>query len=336
MRRIIIGMLAALSLCGVAQAAPTLIHGPINAEDLAPLPGSEWVIASSMAGGRQGPGGFWIIDAGRKTASVAKLEPAPGTQACPAGFDPEKFAPHGLVAARQGAGWTLHVVNHGGREAVERFDVQVKGGTPTIIWRDCVVLPEGGFANNLAVTANGTIAVSNMGRALGAESGGPGDLLLWSQEKGWQSLPGSRRAAWNGVLVSPDGSHIYAASWSEKRVYEFIREGEKTVSRSVAVDFLADNLRWDGEGALLVAGQASPPDPVMNCFMSKAPQCGLASGFARIEIDGMTVTCSQILPPTPEFDSATTALPVAGRIWLGTMRGDAVESVEACGTGAGR
>src|SRR3546814_12115155 len=52
--------------------------------------------------------------------------------------------------------------------------------------------------------------------------------------------------------------------------------------RSVAVDFLPDNLHWTTDGAIIVAGQDSAAKAVTDCFFSTAATCGLDSGFARL------------------------------------------------------
>ncbi|MEZ4290480.1 MAG: hypothetical protein R3E53_08075 [Myxococcota bacterium] len=126
------------------------ICGLTNPEDLAWLPGGEWVVASEMA--RLDPGSEAMPDPpGRITAIRARdraLRPlfpaewaseAPassgwGDAACPGPPDPARLQPRsrraqdGLRGRR-----ALAVVNHGGREAVELFEI-VDADTDRRVW----------------------------------------------------------------------------------------------------------------------------------------------------------------------------------------------------------
>src|SRR3546814_13764466 len=93
------------------------------------------------------------------------------------------------------------------------------------------------------------------------------------------------------ILVAKDGSRLYAAAWPDREVVEFIL-GRSGPVRSVAVDFLPDNLHWTTDGAIIVAGQDSAAKAVTDCFFSTAATCGLDSGFARLDPDRMLLTCA--------------------------------------------
>src|SRR3546814_13144933 len=100
------------------------------------------------------------------------------------------------------------------------------------------------------------------------------------------------RPVWNGIVVAKDGSRLYAAAWPDREVVEFIL-GRSGPVRSVAVDFLPDNLHWTTDGAIIVAGQDSAAKAVTDCFFSTAATCGLDSGFARLDPDRMQLTRSE-------------------------------------------
>ena len=136
----------------------------ISPEDLAVVPGSEWVIASgNRAGGR-----IHLISVGDKTATVlfpstnqSERFDAETYPTCPGPIDPNEedaFNAHGLyLAPGQGDVHTLYVVHHGNRESIEIFEVDARAA-PTMAWVGCAVapeplglngvvaLPEGGFA----------------------------------------------------------------------------------------------------------------------------------------------------------------------------------------------
>ena len=105
------------------------VWGPINAEDLAPVAATDWVITSGMTGATAAQGRLYAID--RRDHSCNEIFPyqasyAPderrfGTQMR---LDPLRFEPHGIdVAVRDDGVYELLVVNHGWRESVEVFEI---------------------------------------------------------------------------------------------------------------------------------------------------------------------------------------------------------------------
>ena len=99
-------------------------------EDLAVVPGSEWIIAS---GNREG-GRLHLINVSKKTSTVLfptatrneRLDAAT-YPTCPGPLDltkPDAFRAHGLyLKPGQGRVHTLYVVHHGTRESIEVFEV---------------------------------------------------------------------------------------------------------------------------------------------------------------------------------------------------------------------
>ncbi len=139
------------------------ICGVIGPEDLAIVPGSEWVIAS----GDQEGGRIQLVSVRDKTATVLCPTPtrherldAATYPTCPGPLDEtDAFRAHGLyLAPGQDAIHTLYVVHHGTRESVEVFEIDARATPPVLTWVGCAVapealglnavvaLPEGGFA----------------------------------------------------------------------------------------------------------------------------------------------------------------------------------------------
>src|SRR3546814_6359054 len=73
-----------------------------------------------MVGGTQPQGALYLIDAKTSTPARIALTAAEGTPRCPGGFQPSSLAPHGLALRPEGGDSVLYVVNHGGRESIER------------------------------------------------------------------------------------------------------------------------------------------------------------------------------------------------------------------------
>jgi hypothetical protein len=160
-----------------------------NAEDLASVAGSPWVIASSMAGGPHAQGALAAID--RRDRTIRRLYPEGRITDTPGGLDvgdcpgmpaANTFKPHGIAYVAKGeVGGRLYVVNHGGRESIEFFDLAL-APAPRLRWVGCTILPSGAFGNGVAAVADGTLYMTNMGRPLdGSEplSDMGGEVVAW-------------------------------------------------------------------------------------------------------------------------------------------------------------
>ena len=117
--------------CGPANGW-NLICGNPNPEDLVPIPGTRWLIASGMKEGA----GLKFVDTDAKTARVFYTgQPAqqrPDTTLfpnCPAPPDAKTFNAHGLYLRRAQAPGTykLYVVSHGALESIQVFTVDGNG-----------------------------------------------------------------------------------------------------------------------------------------------------------------------------------------------------------------
>ncbi len=78
-----------------------------------------------------------------------------GDPACP-GLVGDMLVPHGIsLAKRSGGAMELYVVNHGGRQSMEMFELKPEAGSWSLVWHGCVpatqeyndvaALPDGGF-----------------------------------------------------------------------------------------------------------------------------------------------------------------------------------------------
>ena len=137
-------------------------------EDVIAIPGTRWLIASGFAPGA----GLKLVDADRHVAerwydgSAAQLDPDRAAYpSCPGPVDPKLFNARGLSLRKGTDGrYTLYVVNHGGRESIEIFDVLVDGDRPALRWRGCRLMPPGQVGNAVAAFADGTLLVTVLTR----------------------------------------------------------------------------------------------------------------------------------------------------------------------------
>lgn len=138
-----------------SEARMDFVCGIPVPEDLIAVPGTPWVIATSMP--RDGSvGGLYLIDS--RTREARKLDLA-STEGGPrfastveeavevgrcAPPDPGKLLTHGISLSPSADGvHRLYVVGHGGREAIELFNVYARDGVPSVRWAGCVKMPLG-------------------------------------------------------------------------------------------------------------------------------------------------------------------------------------------------
>jgi hypothetical protein len=314
------------------------ICGPLNAEDLVPVPGTGWIVAGGMdGGGAGGHGALHLIDSRDKSwkmlfsGGAAQTQPDKAAYAdCPGPPDWNKFSAHGLnLRPGQNGRHTLYVVNHGGREAVEIFTLDAADGEPKATWIGCAVMPDHTWPNSVAPLPDGGFVVTNMfdpkdsGSAAKLAGGEvTGAVYEWQPHQGFKKVPGSEFSGDNGIEVSPDGNWLYVAAWGNKAVVRLPRQGG--ASERIAAGFLVDNLRRAPDGMLIVAGQDVPAKDVFGCFESAARRCTQAWRAVRWDTQAMRLTPVAAEAGNPDFGDATVGLQVGDTLYVGTFRGDRI------------
>jgi hypothetical protein len=341
--------LAALGLgCGAGPGAiagcepadgVTPVCGFSNPEDFALAPGGAWLIVSQFPPPSGGVGSlvaFRIAGAERRTLfpDGAHVPAADADPSCPGPPDAALFAPHGVdLSTSYGVPPRLLVVNHGGREAIELFEVGWSEGGPALWWRGCVPLPEGAQGNDVAALPGGGFVVSNMMPRVEGVAALPtlarmafgrdtGSVLEWTPGAGWRELPDSHGSAPNGVAASPDGSEVYFGEWAGSRLVRVRREGDPE-RRSVDLPHHPDNLSWTSDGQILVAGQEGGLGDVFGCVSLEGGTCALP--FSVVAVDPVTLDVRNVLRHDGRaMGAASAALALGDEIWLGTFAGDRI------------
>ena len=179
MKHAFVAMLIASSVSSIALAqgkggppAPPLMacgtHGDIDIlcgtrspEDLELTPDGKSLLVSQFVNGPNGAGiaGLMLFDLAKRTFTriTPTAEPRKdwGDPACPGPIG-DALRPHGIsLLKRNNGAIQVYVVNHGGRESIEMFELKQAKGTPDLIWHGCVVStqayndvaaePDGGF-----------------------------------------------------------------------------------------------------------------------------------------------------------------------------------------------
>ena len=342
----------ALTACGrleplrgcEGEGAVEVLCGFQNPEDLASAPGGEWIVVSQFPrlvdGEIAGSGSLLVLRPSDGERRV--LFPVPGAQP-PAGVagagssecsgppDPERFSPHGIDVSLQPDGAArLLVVNHGGREAIELFRLEVGAEGPAATWEGCVPLPEDAQANDVAALPEGRFVTTKMlPRGAGVFSMlrialglATGELLEWGAADGWRAVPGTRASAPNGVAASPDGQTLWFAAWGNSTLIRVARDGS---GRSeLALPHHPDNVSWGADGRLLVTGQKGSITQIPACGRLDSGTCPLPFSVVRVGPDDLSLEVAFDHDPARLGGAGTVALEQDGALWIGTFAGDRV------------
>jgi len=318
-----------LASCG-AHGDIEVLCGTHNPEDLELTPDGKYLIATQFVNqGRSGAAGagMALFDLATKTFAKMAVTSEPdkswGDPACPGPIG-DALVSHGeSLAKRKNGVWALYVVNHGGRQSIEMFEVKKAAGGWALVWRGCevashdyndvAILPDGGFV--------GTYPTGLPSGGTGGPFGGAitGYVARWTPGSGESEIANTRMRYPNGVVVSADGRSMYVNEFAGRQVFKYDLAKAEQIG-SVKVDFLPDNLTWTKDGHLLAAGVKGargdcPPGSGRPCIQ----------GFGVAEIDPARMQARTI------FDSAThepliggvsVALKVGDSIYLGAFQGD--------------
>jgi hypothetical protein len=315
-----------------------------NPEDLAPV-GGGWVVASQYPEAAGAPGSLvaWRPPDG-PPQTLAPAHPlrvawrdGAGDPACTDPPDADLFAPHGIDFVRGHDASSLWVVNHGGREAVERF--RVEGGpeaAPRLVWEGCVPLPDDAQANDVVGLPDGGFAVtwfmpraSGFGLALAfarlALGLDTGRVLVWRPGEGrLEEVEGSESSGPNGIEVSQDGRTLFVGAWGDERLLRLPLVEGGAPAAEVALPHHPDNLTWAPDGRLLVTGQEGSLEDVVACAQVEEGTCALPWSVVAVapgDLDSEVVLRES---PAATTGGASVALDTGGRLLIGTFRGDRI------------
>ena len=326
------------------------ICGFTNPEDLVPLPGDGALLAGEY--GRDAEhhsGGLVLLDLEteqvrrvyRGGEGPARWEAgwgAPGCTAPPSAA----FNSHGLDLVRRDDGrLALLAVQHGGREAVEIFEVSGAGGDWAVEWRGCVPAPASASLNDVAALPDGSFFTTKMydlserpDFSQGMPTTPTGYALLWSPADGYTKVGGSDGVIPNGIAASPDGRLVYmnVAGGDHVRKIEVATGRELGRARVPA----PDNVTWSPDGVLLVASaRPGGPDDFAACGRVVQGPCRLP--FAIVAVDPDTM---QALGPVYEssgtpMGAGTVGLQIGRELFIGSFQGDRILRVDLDAVAAG-
>lgn len=314
------------------------VCGVVKPEDVLALPGTPWLIASGFAKGaglklvdtRTRGWQAWYSGAPEQIAPNRKLFPD-----CPAPPDPALLNDRGLSLRPTGKGrWRLLVVNHGGRESVEVFDVAAsRTAPPGLTWRGCLPMPAGQVGNSVTGMAGGTVLVTVLTRpgttiADFVEGRITGGVWRWRPgQHGFDLLPGTELPGNNGLEGDPDGRHFYtvAFGWHAVVVYD-LKHTRRPLARIEAPGFMPDNIHWTA-GRLLLAGMALD-EPACGGLrkvvngVADPMLCHRGWTVGELNLSKRRISIVASGPPQPQFNGLSAAAIAHGKLWLGSFQSE--------------
>ena len=321
-----------------ADCAPegglAFVCGLQNPEDLVPVPGTRWLLASGMAAGA----GLNAIDTQAKTARslFASGLPAmadPRYASCPAPLDPQVANLHGLSLRSSGQGrYTLYATNHGGRESIEIFAIDVRDEGPAATWIGCVPMPDALAANSVAAFTDGTILATVLtmpGRTfedLFAQRP-TGAVFMWEPgTPAFRQLPGTELPGNNGIETAANDQEFFVAASGSKQIVAFSRRDTSAPLRTAQLtEFAPDNVRLIDGNRLITAGMIDD-EPACGGAPKTAAGIQCSRGYIVDLIDPQTMTVTELArgPRTPAFSGHAIAIPVGNDLWLGSFNANRV------------
>lgn len=317
------------------EFAMQTICGFKNPEDILPLPGTRDLIVSEMgAFMTDAPGRLSVLNQDSKailplSMQVAESDRLWGDPSCPIP-DPALFSPHGIDLVTDNTGQLrLLVVNHGGRESVELFEMGQTASGWFATWRGCALPPGDPFINDVSGLKDGSFLVTHMWDknlpfeevARKLTSGEfTGWVWRWTEADGFKKLGGSTELMPNGIALSAD----------ERFAFVNIYMGNKTIKVDLSAqekvgEFFVrqpDNITRDADGTLWVASHQH--DPLgQNCDGVDNAACLLP--FQVVRADPETLETEVVIDHSGEpMGYATVATKVGDHIFMGSAHGDRI------------
>ena len=308
-----------------------------NPEDLVVAPGGEELIVSEMGVFLlDTPGELSLFDLNEQKRVVLPVsweatQENWGESACEAPEGP-LFSPHGIdLETRPDGRHALFVVNHGGRESVEIFELMKEGGAWALSWRGCAMPPGRPLLNDVTAFPDGGFAVTHMwDKGTGTPSMAfsflfgldTGWVWLWDPRRGFSKLADSDATAPNGIASSADGRFLYVNHYVANRTVRVDRSSGAVVGQ-IEVE-QPDNVTVDEAGQIWIAGHHNfVADTTCNDIEGACPH-----PFSITRADGETMLGETVFSHEgAPMGFATVALPVGDRLFMGSASGDRMISI---------
>lgn len=313
-------------------------------EDMVLIPGSRLLIISETGGldRKHGNRDLVLFDTQSKEQSVLySAKSVMTTDRHPALWGekncskPVWFAPHGIdLLQRPDGKLALFVVNHGKKESVQMFSVELRNNNVALEWRGCVAFESGNSLNDVAALPGGGFVTGSTLAASQSTDGQPDSkprsvIYSWMPETGLSPLAMLHGASVNGVSVSPKGSFVFANTYSDssKIVKISLKTGE--IKGTAKTTFYADNNSWSQSGELLVT-TIGPNKGLsyLQCDKEEPDYCPLPFEIVAIDPDTLSSRVLFSHLAGPPFGAATVAVEVGDELYFGAPVGNRIAKIK--------
>ena len=278
-----------------------------------------------LVSGHRAPGHLYLVDPATRTQAElihgATFRLQHDTRAypdCPGVLNLQAFDTHGLsLAETSPRSFSLYTTSHGAREAIEMYDLDLRGTAPILTWRGCVLLQQDRYHNSVARLADGGFVATSMRDQNFRGGSGPvgitGHLVEWHPGGQPQPLPNTDMSLPNGIDVSKDERYIYVAAYGSQELIRFDRRATPMARRTVSLPIRPDNVHWATNGTLLTAGPNYVPPAVCS-------GAGCATGWSVLEVNAETLAFSRLggADQTAAMQRVSSAMRVGDDIWVGS------------------
>ena len=313
-----------------------------NPEDIAILADQKTLIVSEFGdsyGRRPGSLVFYNIENQQRRLAFAGGDAIIakeywGSEVCkePPG---KSFSPHGIDLSQRADGrWQLLVVQHGGRESIEFFEVESRGANVQLVWRGCAIAPKKAILNAVAAGMNDEFFTTEMHstdyswEGNGEHAVPTGVVHRWSKKLGFQKISGTEGVMLNGLAVSHEGNILYVIYSGENRLKKIDAEkGEILDSMELPS---ADNIKWSADGQTLLAASFTGSESsaeFARCMSPGVEICPIT--FAIIEVDPMTLAKKILFEDAnAPMGAGTVGLKVGSQLFIGSFSGNRILQVD--------
>lgn len=329
----------------VANSRP--ICGFHNPEDLAALPENQAIIVSEYGGMRgEEPGKLVALFPGDHRREVLfnggeglTENRRWGSPDCivPPG---KAFSPHGIDLVQRADGkLQLSVVQHGGRESIEFFEVSGSGVQWKLTWRGCVNAPDDATLNSIAADTKGAFYTTKMfPRSAAFEDldkypdQPTGAVYRWTAAEGYKLVKGTEGVVPNGVVTTADGGIIYVVYTGEQELRKVDTRTGKIIGTAPVGS--SDNIKWSVGGESLTVATFLPTDLSMKesfALCEESLEMGFCPApFAIVEVNPENLE-RQVLfrndADTP-MGAGTVGLKMNEQLFIGSFTGNRILSVD--------
>ena len=189
---------------------------------------------------------------------------------------------------------TFAVIQVATPSVIELYTISLENALPSFVSKRCVPILDHLNLNDLVLGKDGAIYASHMF----SPPKGPQDIeklmdsfrtkaptgnaVVWREETGWESVPGSELSFSNGIAMSDNGRFLAVSGTYSQRI-KFIDLTTSTTT-SVELPIQPDNITSLENGRFMVVGHSGVPlTGIEACRPPEARPCGFP--FIALEID---------------------------------------------------